>query len=238
MVEASTDLTQDGVNMNKKNEEQSPIIKNTNIDGKADADADAEEDCNFFALNTHDASFEMDKIDRKLLELNLNLSRNSNSSAPQMKSQEHDITDSSLDEFPGFNSSDIVSTSDTEATESSILISDDDDDSMSHTTATGEVLDTDENVSNLSSAILPSVAESDDKMIPFSDGDRDGMSEEFSNQMNGNVVLPCQDNLTDDLSADKIDKKLLLIQQFPNQIRKKSIFLSLWSKGGKVPNLF
>ena len=55
-----------------------------------------------------------------------------------MKSQAHDVTDSSLDEFTGFHPIDITS-SDTEMTDNSITISDDDDDdSTSHTTTTAE----------------------------------------------------------------------------------------------------
>ena len=71
---------------------------------------------------------------------------------------------------------------DTEVTNTCITISDDDDvdDSTSHTTATSEFLDTDDNLSNFGSVVLPSVAESDDKMVPFSDAD--GMSEEISIQ--------------------------------------------------------
>ena len=135
-----------------------------------------------------------------------------------MKSQAHDVTDSSLDEFTGFHPTDITS-SDTEMTDNSITISDDDDDdSTSHTTATAEFLDADDNLSNFSNAVPPSVAESDDITVTFSDAD--GMSEEISIQTIGNAVPPCHDDSTDDFSEDKIEKKLLLIWHIPNQIKE------------------
>ena len=122
-------------------------------------------------------SFEMNALDQQLMTLNLNLSSNSIRSETQMKSQTHDVTDSSLDEFTGFHPTDIAST-DTETTDNSITISDDDDDdSTSHTTTTAEFLDTDDNLSNFSNAVPPSVSESDDITITFSDAD--GMSEEM-----------------------------------------------------------
>ena len=219
VIEASTELTQDGVNMNKSNERKSPIVKKTNIDGNAFfPSADTEDDFDCFVVNTHDASFEMDALDRQLMTLNLNLSSNSIRSVTQMKSQAHDVTDSSLDEFTGFHPTDITS-SDTEMTDNSITISDDDDDdSTSHTTTTAEFLEADDNLSNFSNAVPPSVAESDDITVTFSDAD--GMSEEISIQMVGNAVPPCHDDSTDDFSEDEIEKKLLLIQHVPNQIKE------------------
>ena len=95
-----------------------------------------------------------------------------------------------------------------------------------------------DNLSNFSNAVLPSVSESDDITVTFSDADGmseeisiqtvgnavppcpDGMSEEISIQMVGNVVLPCHDNSTDNFSDDEIEKKLLLIRHVPNQIKE------------------
>ena len=219
VIEASTELTQDGVDTNKSNERKSPVVKKTNIDGNAFfPSADTEDDFDCFVVNTHNASFEMDALDRQLMTLNLNLSSNSIRSVTQMKSQAHDVTDSSLDEFTGFHPTDIAS-SDTEMTDNSITISDDDnDDSTSHTTATAEFLDADDNLSNFSNAVPPSVAESDDITVTFSDADE--MSEEISIQTVGNVVLPCHGDSTDDFSEDEIEKKLLLIRHVPNQIKE------------------
>ena len=137
VIEVSTELTQDGVDTNKSNERKSPVVKKTNIDGNASfPSADTEDDFDCFVVDTHDASFEMDALDRQLMTLNLNLSSNSIRSETQMKSKAHDVTDSSLDEFTGFHPTDIAS-SDTEMTDNSITISDDDD-STSHTTTTAE----------------------------------------------------------------------------------------------------
>ena len=237
VVEASTELTQDGVNTNKSNKRKSPVVKKTNIDGTAFfPSADTEDDFDCFVVNTHDASFEMDALDRQLMKLNLNLSSNSIRSVTQMKSQAHDVTDSSLDEFTGFHPTDIAS-SDTERTDNSITISDDDnDDSTSHTTATAEFLDADDNLSNFSNVVPPSVAESDDITVTFTDAD--GMSEEISIQMIGNAVLPCHDDLTDNFSEDEIEKKLLLIWHIPNQIKE---FRGSYYGGirvGKYPTCF
>ena len=122
VIEVSTELTQDGVDMNKSNERKSPVVKKTNIDGNAFfPSADTEDDFDCFVVNTHDASFEMDALDQQLMTLNLNLSSNSIRSVTQMKSQAHDVTDSSLDEFTGFHPTDIAS-SDTEMTDNSITI--------------------------------------------------------------------------------------------------------------------
>ena len=219
VIEASTELTQDGVNTNESNERKSPIAKKTNIDRNAlFPSADTEDDFDCFVVNTHDASFEMDALDRQLMKLNLNLTSNSIRSVTQMKSQAHDVTDSSLDVFIGFHPTDIAS-SDTEMTDNSITIfDDDDDDSMSHTTTTAEFLDADDNLSNFSNVVPPSVAESDDITVTFSDAD--GMSEEISIQTIGNAVLPCHDDSTDDFSEDEIEKKLLLIRHIPNQIKE------------------
>ena len=259
-------------------------VKNTNIEGKAfvastDSTTEREEDCDIFVedLNTHDQSFELDAIDRQLMDLNLS-SGTVNSSITQRKHEENDNTDSSLEEFIGFDSSDIASTSDTEVTDSSIIISDgfdssdidstsdtevtdsliiisDDDDSTSNTTTRGgntvlnSIVDTDENVSHFSSAIPPSVVESDDesdKTVPFSDGDamshkisvkmtnnvvppsqdksnndtRHALSDEISVEITSNAVPPSQDDFTNDFSEDEIAKKLMLIRQFPNEIKK------------------
>ena len=237
VIEESTEGTQDGVDTNKSNEGKSPVVKNTNIDGNAfSPSADTEEDCEIFLLNTHNTSFEMDAIDQQLMELQLNSSSNSISSVTQMKSQAHDVTDSSSDEFTGFNPSDIPS-SDTEATDTPITISDDDDDnSTSHTSATTDVLDTDDDLSNFSNAIPASVAESDDITVQFSDAD--GMSEEISIQMIRNVVLPCHDDLTNDFSEDKIEKKLMLIRQVPNQIKANRASYYCVMRVGKYPTCF
>ena len=86
------------------------------------------------------------------------------------------------------------------------------------TTTTAEFLDADDNLSNFSNAVPSSVAESDDITVTFSDAD--GMSEEISIQKIGNAVLPCHDDLTNDFSKDEIEKKLLLIQNIPNQIKE------------------
>ena len=218
IVGESTEGAQDGVDDNECNEGKSPIINNTIIDGNVISPSpDTEEDCEIFPLHSHDTSFEMDSLDEKLLTLQLNSSCNSVSCVEQINSQAHDVPDSSSEEFTGFNPSDIPSSSDTEVTDTPITISDDDDNSTSHTTATTDILDSDEDLSNCSNAILPSVAESDDFNIRLSDAD--GMSEEISLQTNGNAVPPCHEYLTDDFSEDEIDQKLLLIQQFPNQIK-------------------
>ena len=178
----------------------------------------------------------MDALDRQLMTLNLNLSSNSIRSETQMKSQAHDVTDSSLDEFTGFHPTDIAS-SDTEMTDNSITISDDDDDdSTSHTTTTAEFLDADDNLSNFSNAVLPSVAESDNITVTFSDAD--GMSEEISIQTVGNAVLPCHDNSTDDFSEDEIEKKLLLIRNIPNQIKEIRGSYCGGKRVGKYPTCF
>ena len=150
-----------------------------------------------------------------------------------MKSQAHDITDSSLDEFTGFHPTDIAS-SDTEMTDNSITISDDD--STSHTPATAEFLDADDNLSNFSNAVPPSVAESDDITVTFSDAD--GMSEEISIQAVGNVVPPCHDDSTNDFSEDEIEKKLLLIWQVPNQIKEIRGSYCGGRRVGKYPTCF
>ena len=71
---------------------------------------------------------------------------------------------------------------------------------------------------NFSSVVLPSVVESDDITVTFSDAD--GMSEEISIQMIGNAVPPCHDDSTDDFSKDEIEKKLLLIWHVLNQIKE------------------
>ena len=176
----------------------------------------------------------MDALDRQLMELHLNSSSNSISSVTQMKRQVHDVTDSSLDEFTGFSPSDIPS-SDTETTDTCITISDDDD-STSHTTATTDFLDTDENLSNFSNAIPPSVAESDDITVQFSDAN--GMSEEISIQTIGNAVPPCHDNSTDDFSEDEIEKKLMLIRQVPNQIQANQASYYCGIRMGKYPTCF
>ena len=162
VLHVSNELTQDGVDMNKSNKRKSPIVKKTNIDGNASfPSADIEDDFDCFVVDTHDASFEMNALDQQLMTLNLNLSSNSIRSETQMKSQTHDVTDSLLDEFTGFHPTDIAST-DTETTDNSITISDDDDDdSTSHTTTTAEFLDTDDNLSNFSNVVPPSVSESD-----------------------------------------------------------------------------
>ena len=237
VVEASTELTQDGVNTNKSNERKSSVVKKNNIDGNAFfPSADTEDDFDCFVVNTHDASFEMDALDRQLMTLNLNLSSNSIRSVTQMKSQAHDVTDSSLDEFTGFHPTDIPS-SDTEMTDNSITISDDDDDdSTSHTTATAEFLDADDNLSNFSNAVPPSVAESDDITVTFSDAD--GMSEEISIQTIGNPVPPCHDDSTDDFSEDEIEKKLLLIRHVPNQIKEIRGSYYGGIRVGKYPTCF
>ena len=244
VVEASTELTQDGVDTNKSNERKSPIVKKTNIDGNASfPSADTENNFDCFVVDMHDASFEMDALDRQLMTLNLNLSSNSIRSETQMKSQAHDVTDSSLDEFTGFHPTDIAS-SDTETTDNSITISDDeDDDSTSHTTATAEFLDADDNLSNFSNAVLPSVAESDDITVTFSDADGmseeisiqmvgntvppcpDGMSKEISIQTVGNTVPPCHDDSTDNFSDDEIEKKLLLIWHFLIKLKKFEVLI-------------
>ena len=141
-----------------------------------------------------------------------------------------------MDEFTGFHPTDIA-LSDTEMTDNSITISDDDDDdSTSHTTTTAEFLDTDDNLSNFSNAVPPSVAESDNITVPFSDAD--GMSEEISIQTIGNVVLPCHDDSTNNFSEDKIEKKLLLIRHVPNQIKeiRGSYYGSI--RVGKYPTCF
>ena len=153
-----------------------------------------------------------------------------------MKSQAHDVTDSSLDEFTGFHPTDIAS-SDTKTTDNSITISDDDDDdSTSHTTTTAEFLDADDNLSNFSNAVQPSVAESDDITVTFSDGD--GMSEEISIQTVGNAVPPCHDGSTDDFSNDEIEKKLLLIRHVPNQIKEIQGSYCGGRRVGKYPTCF
>ena len=59
--------------------------------------------------------------------------------------------------------------------------------------------------------VLPSVAESDNINVTFSDADL--MSEEISIQTVGNVVPACNDDSTD-------EKKLLLIQHVPDQIKE------------------
>ena len=261
VIQASNELTQDGVDTNKSNERKSPIVKKTNIDGNASfPSADTEDDFDCFVVDTHDASFEMDALDRQLMTLNLNLSSNSIRSETQMKSQAHDVTDSSLDEFTGFHPTDIAS-SDTETTDNSITISDDDDDdSTSHTTATAEFLDADDNLSNFSNVVPPSVAESDDITVTFSDADGmseeisiqmprwnvgnavppcpDGMSKEISIQTVGNVVPPCHDDSTDDFSDDEIEKKLLLIRHVPNQIKEIRGSYCGGKRVGKYPTCF
>ena len=185
----------------KKSNESPPVVKKTNIDRNAFfLSADTEDNFDCFVVNTHDASFEMDALVWQLMTLNLNLSSNSIRSVTQMKSQAHDVTDSSLDEFTGFHPTDITS-SDTETTDNSITISDDDDDdSTSHTTTTAEFLDADDNLSNFSNAVPPSVTESDDITVTFSDAD--GMSEEISIPMIGNAVPPCHDDSTEDFSEE------------------------------------
>ena len=223
VIQASNELTQDGVNTNKSNERKSPIVKKTNTDGNASfPSADTEDDFDCFVVDTHDASFEMNALDRQLMTLNLNLSSNSIRSETQIKSQAHDVTDSSLDEFTGFHPTDITS-SDTEMTDNSITISDDDDDdSTSHTTTTAEFLDAEDNLSNFSNAVPPSVSESDDITVTFSDADGmskeisiqmvsnvvppcpNGMSEEISIQMVGNVVLPCPDGMSEEISIQTV----------------------------------
>ena len=207
-------------------------VKNTNIEEKTvvastDSTTEREEDCHIFVgdLNTHDQSFELDAIDQQLMDLNLS-SGTVNSSVTQRKRKENDNVDSSLDEFIGSESSDISSTSHTEDTNSSIIILKDDA-SMSDATTTGgnivpnSIVDTDDNVSNISSAIPPSVVESNDesdKTVPFSDGD--ALSDEITIKMTSNVVSPSQDESTDDFSEDEIEGKLMLIRSFPNEIKK------------------
>ena len=239
VIEESTELTQDGVNMNQSNEEKSPVAKNTNIDTKEFfPSADADEDSDAVVLNTHDASFQMDELDTQLMQLDLNLSKNLKSSVTQVNSTEVYVIDSSSDEFLGFDCTDIASTSDTEATDSSIIISDDDDDddSTSNTTARVEFMENDENVSNFSSVVPPSVAKSDDETVPFSDGD--GMSEEIQIKNVGNAVSPCQGDSTDDLSEDEIENKLLLIRQFPNQIKENRASYYCSQRVGNYPSCF
>ena len=159
--------------------------------------------------------------------LNLNLSSNSIRSETQMKSQAHDVTDSSLDEFTGFHPTDIAS-SDTEMTNNSITISDDDDDdSTSHTTATTEFLDADDNLSNFSNAVPPSVAESDDITVTFSDAD--GMSEEISIQMVGNAVPPCPDGMPEEISIQMVGNSVL---PYPDGMSEE---ISIQMVGNAVP---
>ena len=188
--------------------------------------------------------------------LNLNLSSNSIRSETQIKSQAHDVTDSSLDEFTGFHPTDITS-SDTEMTDNSITISDDDnDDSTSHITTTAEFLDADDNLSNFSNAVPPSVSESDDITVTFSDADGmskeisiqmvgnvvppcpNGMSEEISIQTVGNAIPPCHDDSTDNFSDDEIEKKLLLIRHVPNQIKGIRGSYCGGKRVGKYPTCF
>ena len=172
----------------------------------------------------------MDTLDRQLMTLNLNSSSNSIRSETQMKSQAHDVTDSSLDEFTGFHPSDITS-SDTEMTDNSITISDDDDndddDSTSHTTATAEFLDADDNSSNFSNAVPPSVSESDDITVTFSDAD--GMSEEISIQTVGNAIPPCPDGMSEEISIQMVGNAVL---PCPDGMSKE---ISIQTVGNAVP---
>ena len=228
VIQASNELTQDGVNTNKSNERKSLVVKKTNIDGNASfPSADTEDDFDCFVVDMHDASFEMNALDQQLMTLNLNLSSNSIRSETQMKSQAHDVTDSSLDEFTGFHPTDIAS-SDTEMTDNSITISDDDDDdSTSHSTATAEFLDADDNLSNFSNAVPPSVSESDDITVTFSDAD--GMSKEISIQTVGNVVPPCPDGMSEEISIQMVGN---VVPPCPDGMSEE---ISIQTVGNAVP---
>ena len=63
-------------------------------------------------------------------------------------------------------------------------------------------LDADDNLSNFSNVVPPSVAESDDITVTFSNAD--GMSEEISIQMVGNAVPPCPDEISEEISIQMV----------------------------------